>query len=128
MGFKPIRSTFQIDNMDETLRNRLWNCLKQYYWDGIEKKLYERPCSGELGYPLSKDKEIKLFYEFLWDRYFKKSLDTLNLDWSENHNIVREHFFSCPWYEVYDFIEFVVNFYCERWKNDKFKDYCNSIL
>ena len=59
MGFKQVRDTYQINDIDDKLRNRLWNSLKQYYWDEFEKKLYERPYSGGVSYPLSKDKNIK---------------------------------------------------------------------
>jgi len=33
MGFKQVRDTYQINDIDDKLRNRLWNSLKQYYWD-----------------------------------------------------------------------------------------------
>ncbi|MCX6089270.1 MAG: hypothetical protein NTX88_02645 [Candidatus Atribacteria bacterium] len=128
MGFKPIRSTFQIDSMDDILRNKLWNGLQRYYWDVIGHKLYINHYSGGSEYPLSKDEEIKQFYEILWDRYFKKTLDTLKSDWSENHPFVREYFFSYAWYEVYDFIEFITDYYPEKNRNLSFIKYCNLIL
>jgi len=56
MGLKSVRNAIQIESIDDILRNRLWNGLKQYYWDVVEKKLYANPYSGGLAYPLSKDK------------------------------------------------------------------------
>jgi len=35
--FKNPRDTFQIDSMDNELRNRLWNQVQFFYFDKIEK-------------------------------------------------------------------------------------------
>ena len=39
-GFKPVKEVIQIDNVDETLRNRLWNALTMFYFGRLEQYLY----------------------------------------------------------------------------------------
>jgi len=60
----------------------------------------------------------------MWHSYFKKPIDTLSYDWARTYKEIREYFFKCKWYEVYDFIEFVAKYD----NNDKFMSFCNSIL
>jgi hypothetical protein len=62
--------------------------------------------------------------------YFKIPLDSLSDDWSKVLKRLREHFFSAQWYEIYDFVEFVVNNYPKDYKetNLKFMQACNSVL
>jgi hypothetical protein len=33
MGIKPVKSVFQVDSINNELRNSLWNALIKYYWD-----------------------------------------------------------------------------------------------
>ena len=67
----------------------------------------------------------------LWFSYFKKPLDTLGSDWDDIGTLLRAYFFECPWWEVYDFIEFVAqNFpYDFSYANKgRFVAVCNTIL
>jgi len=36
-GIKLVKSVIQVDDMDDDLRNSLWNALTISYWDNIEK-------------------------------------------------------------------------------------------
>lgn len=128
MGHKQVRSKFQLNTMDDVLRNRLWNALKIFFWNEIKDKLFYDSYSGDSGFLLSKNEKINLFYTMLWDRYFKRNLDSLSLDWEKNHQIVQEYFFSCAWNEVYDFIEFIVDYYPNKQQCLNFIIYCNVIL
>jgi uncharacterized protein with PIN domain len=62
--------------------------------------------------------------------YFKQPLDTLPRDWGQTYKVLREYFFACPWYETYDFLEFVPSNYPATYpdENDTFRQYCNRIL
>ncbi|WP_164742596.1 AbiJ-NTD4 domain-containing protein [Caldicellulosiruptor changbaiensis] len=115
-GYKPLKNIIQKDNIDEDLRNGLWNCFTRFY-----KKLYQLDS-------LYNEYLLKLL-DSIWDSYFKKPIDTIPKI-SEAYNFLRTYFFECKWYEVYDFIEFILN------NNDFIPSYlliefarsCNKVL
>ncbi len=82
------------------------------------------------------------FNEILWDNYFKRPTDTVPIDPRECYNEIRKYFFECEWYEVYDFLEFIVENLSHlhpgvivvtsagpsRSWGEVFKDECNKVL
>lgn len=122
-GHKPVRRAIQIDSIDEHLKNGLWSLLKVHAWD------HAHHSSGMYGgYYLSNNEDLKVLCERMWFNFFKKPLDTLGNDWSKVLKDLRDYFFSCKWYEVYDFIEFVANNY-ERYQfKESFIKGCNFLL
>jgi uncharacterized protein with PIN domain len=48
--------------------------------------------------------------------------------WYEVRADLRKYFFTCEWYEVYDFIEFVANTYSATATNQSFMEACNGVL
>mgnify|MGYP000861592559 CR=1 FL=1 len=122
-GYKSIREIVQIDSIDEQLRNALWSLLKIHAWDHVH---YSSGMYG--GYYLSSNDQIKTLCERLWFHYFKKPLDTLDNDWSEVLKFLRQYFFKCDWYEVYDFVEFLANNYERYGFRKEFINGCNFVL
>jgi len=121
-GYKSIRDIVQIDSIDEPLRNAIWSILKICVWDHV------RPSTGGYGgsYLSSYGNEqIETLCQRLWFSYFKKPLDKLPNDWNEVLTRLRKHYFECEWYEVYDFIEFIVNNYERHNFKNEFIDLCN---
>lgn len=123
-GLKPVKSVMQIDAMDADLRNSLWNALTIYLWEQVR--------GGDLDW---NDSFIRKDLEVVWNLYFKRPLDTLNDRWSVTYKELREYFFICKWYEIYDFVEFLSNNsqvarnpYLRRNTYGNFESYCNSIL
>ncbi len=55
-------------------------------------------------------------------------IDDIDRYWSTSLQIIRDYFFSCPWNEVYEFIEFVANNYRTAETNERFMENCNTIL
>jgi len=117
-GIKPVKSVMQVDSMDGDLRNGLWNALTFVYWNQVEDDW------------IHDYKKMDILFKTLWHSYFKKPLDTLSSYWPETYKKIREYFFHCRWYEVYDFIEFIANNYPDEYNkvNPKFMDFCNSVL
>lgn len=117
-GFKPIKSVLQVDDMDDDLRNGLWDALTVFYWNQIDTKW------------ISDYDEVDVLFKKLWHSYFKRPIDTLDNSWPITHKVVRSCFYNCAWYEVYDFIESVANNYPDKDNsvNPKFMDFCNSVL
>ena len=117
-GIKPVKSVMQVDSMDTELRNGLWNALTIFYWNQVK---YHR---------ISEYKSIDILLKRLWHNYFKKPIDTLRDYWPDTYEEIREYFFNCKWYEVYDFIEFVANNYPDKYNkvNPKLMVFCNSVI
>lgn len=108
----------QKDEIDQELRNRLWNALKVFYWDNYER-------SGTRSYVQHSNFEGLCFA--YWHRFFKWPLDEMPGWFSDVRAILREQFFAFSWYRVYDFIEFTIDngqFSFAR----KFPEVCNQIL
>jgi len=90
--------------MDEESRNSLWNLLCKYYFVFISKpKIFGQIYLSQL------DKSVKLLFDFIWTDYFKKPLDDMGSILGDTYSEIRNYYFSCEWYEVYDFIEFIAN-------------------
>jgi hypothetical protein len=116
-GLKPVRSTLQVDSMDVALRSRLWDIVVSRYWDGDFS--FFRP-SG----PSLQERLIRK----IWHQYFKRPLDTIKSNWSSVYHELRQYFFDCEWYEVYDFIEFLSIAYAYEPTNTSFRATCNVVL
>ena len=96
-GLKPIRQVLQTNSMDEALRSRLWNVLASSFPSSIE------------GYKFShRDNRLLLgFCQSVWHEYFKRPIDTIPESPNQAIKQIRNYFFKCEWYEVYDLMEFV---------------------
>ena len=96
-GLKQPR-LFQTDSIDDALRNRLWNVLRDIL-----------PTFQEgYGFNFPTNVYIKSFCETLWHDYFKWTVDSMPGLPSQAIARIRKHYFAFPWNEVYDFIEFVL--------------------
>ena len=94
-GITEKKSTIQIDSMDDDLRNSLWNVINGNI-------LFNTNTFGEylFDYPL---------YSELWKGFFKKPMDDLDGSDEAINGFIKSWFFIAEWYEVYNFIQFVVN-------------------
>jgi hypothetical protein len=102
MGFKPLKSILQKDSIDNDLRNSLWNVLIVNYWNPSDDM-----CGGYIiGHPY-----VQEFIRNIWGSYFKITIDKIPSRWDQTIAIIRDYYFKAPWYEIYDFIEFVVHSY-----------------
>ena len=107
----------QIESIDESLRNCLWNLLDNYYWSKNEKAYLDRHTG------------LYLLMDRIWDEYFKVPTDTIpRSSWHHVYHELRDYFFSCDWNEVYDFIQFVADNFAYTSTNEEFMDECNRIL
>lgn len=124
-GYKPVRDAIQFESMDSPLKNRLWSLLKIYCWDEVRVSsgIYARYYISD-----SSNKDHFHLCSRLWINYFDKPLDELDNDWSETLPKLRNYYFGCEWYEVYDFIEFVANNYNKYGFRDRFIAACNAAL
>lgn len=114
-GLKPLSETIEIESMSAELRNSLWNALDVALWS-TENYIYK-----QYGDPL-----IEPFSRALWFHFFKQPVDSRPDRSSKILAGIRDNFFKCEWFEVYDFLEFVVAHY-ERSK-PRLADFLNQFL
>jgi len=117
-GYKPVRESLQKEGMDDDLRHGLWNAIDLCVWRENEYSHYSESFTTSNLYGL---------FQNYWHNLFKYPLDNLPHYFNEALGRVREKFFKCEWYEVYDFIEFTAN-YAPSHMVDKFTNFCNHIL
>jgi hypothetical protein len=117
-GLKPRKAVLQVDSMDTDLRIGLWNAWIVHCWSLAK---------GDI---LSWEDENALedFVKTLWSSHYKLDIDALPSRWTERLGLIKARFFSCKWFEVYDFIEFVAKNFPDREVSKKFKQECNSVL
>ena len=125
-GFKPVKIIIQLDSVDIELRNKLWNGFKIYYWNQLHhSRIHEVKKYGGYG-----ETEIIVLLEKLWHVYYEQTIDTISNSLDNTYNEIRNQFFECEWYEVYDFIEFIANNYPDKRNrvNPEFISFCNNVL
>jgi DNA-binding transcriptional ArsR family regulator len=114
-GHVETNVTLQTEDINDNLRNSLWNVLDQHIWSLNSFLNWDRDYEpGVFGF--SKD---------LWSNYFKKPVDSRPPDKRQILATIRKHYFNCNWYEVYDFLEFIVN---RRVTNSRLQESINKIL
>jgi hypothetical protein len=140
IGVKSVRDVIQKDDIDDALRNGLWNTLNLFYWGSIGQEEEFDYFNEYSPYNNSNpDSAFKYLFLSIWLNYFKQPIDTLPYNWkcyrhgyrTSIYDEIHRYFYSCKWYEIYDFIEFVPNNYHSdvyRDTNDRFMKYCNDIL
>lgn len=106
-GYKPVREVVQIESMDIALRNGLWNILTEQCW-----RLASRKSTSRSPYILLKDNQSHYdLCKNMWDYFFHGTTDRLPVRWDKTLEVIREYYFRCSWFQVYDFIEFVAHNY-----------------
>lgn len=113
IGIKPVETALQTQGVDEALRNSLWNVLDVYIWSR-DRFMYVQYGSAD----------IEEFSRRLWFHYFKKPMDSRPDRASRILEAIRDYYFQCNWYEVYDFLEFILL----TEKNTRLNNAINSIL
>lgn len=119
MGLTPLRTVIQKDSVDDTLRNKLWNIVQIAVWDRYDSTTLR-------SFTLSSN--LKLFFITLWHGFFEQPIDTIPQFFNEAVSYVRNYYFKCQWFEVYDFIEFIAQNPSGVFDPEEFCTSCNFIL
>jgi hypothetical protein len=98
IGKKPEKKEIQIEDIDLELRIRLWNIITMFIFDQLDD-------SGR-----NEETVFRTFSKTIYHEFFKYPLDALPLRKSEIIERFKKYFFDFKWYEVYDFIEFIISF------------------
>jgi hypothetical protein len=123
-GLKPLEKTLQRDSLDDETRNRLWTVACALI---LDKWTYR----FEFNHDAS---AVENLLSAMWFRYFKEPSDTRPpMHWGEykrgksHYDILREHFLTAEWNEVFDLIEFSLAELPERF-TDPFCASANIVL
>ena len=103
-GLRAAKQTIQTHEIDDALRNSLWNILDLLVWSTRNYLHISGSYGGSIG-------EIDIFSRSLWSNFLKLPADERPLKGKEILSEIRKFYFKADWCEVYDFIEFVVIFY-----------------
>jgi hypothetical protein len=120
-GFRPAKEVIQLNDMDNALRNRLWNLL-------TSEILHDKHID------LTQSSSMRKIVTIIWGSYFKLPTDTIGIFWGggskhDPRNIIRNWFYNSPWHDVYDFVEFCVeDLVFDPKRKDEFENQCNIIL
>ncbi len=103
-GYTPLENAFQREWIDSALQTKLWNILKVALWDryDIHDRFYD-----------DVTKRIDLLVRRLWFNYFNRDLDQLPDFYARRgsgaYDILKNYFFECEWFGVYDLLETIAN-------------------
>ena len=129
-GYRPVRSVFQVDSIDEPLQNALWTALDLYVLTPI----------GEAENVFDEDR-IQAFLTHLWVDHYKLRITTKPGTYYDWGLFINNRLESGPWYEVYDFIDYALENFpfafgseslntkdAAKKEKDSFKSLCNQFL
>lgn len=94
-NYRPVRSVFQVDSIDEPLRNGLLTALDSYVLTQIENAsdfIDEEP--------------IENFLTHLWVDHYKLRLKSSPENYYDWRLFINDRLANGQWYEFYDFIEY----------------------
>ncbi|HFG0578863.1 TPA: AbiJ-NTD4 domain-containing protein, partial [Flavobacterium psychrophilum] len=98
IGKKPEKKEIQIEDIDLELRIRLWNVITIFIFDELD---------DDNRYS---DSNFRIFAKNTYHNFFKYPLDALPSNKTEVIERFKKYFFDFKWFEVYDFIEFILSF------------------
>lgn len=121
-GFKPSLKIVQKDAVNDELRNSIWNILYSLRWRR-ENFLPEKISTVvNIHEEFAKRFDITSFSKNMWQYYLKKPVDTRPGTLSKTFNAIRNYFFECQWFEFYDFLEFILNYYVDEKLNNSINE------
>lgn len=112
-GFRPVRETLQVDDIDSNTRSSLWNVLVRRVFDRFDPP-------AEFDFRQRPDRMTR----YLWEHFFKLPIDTIPMYTSERRAALRKAFYDFKWFEVYDFVECILNALAD----DDLTDEINDVL
>jgi hypothetical protein len=99
-GFTKAREALQKDGIDDALKNSIWTVINIYIW-----QKYQAHYSGE---GEIRHSNLEGFCQRICCLYYKKPIDTLDINFSTFYGKVREYYFTTEWFHIYNFIAFTI--------------------
>ena len=132
MGYIKPKTEIQYESMDDDLRNKIWSLVCLSYWKimgGPDQSSYLVK-EERRGY--ENEYALYIFFQRMWFHFLKKPIDEMPTYWPELYRKIKKIYLNFPWYEVYDFIEFIVTNFGDKEpqneRNRRFINLCNKAL
>lgn len=106
-GYKKVSEILQIQEINTTLRNQLWNALYIFVWE-----------KGEHYF------DYKGLQINLWLFFFKERLDQMPYNFDSFLSQIQTYFFQSEWFEVYDLLEQILTYL----NNKDLNQFVNRVL
>lgn len=117
MGYTEPRTVIQTESMDDHLRTALWNLFySTFLIPFLKEDFYPR---GE---------EFGRTFILIWTNLFRGKLDEAPKFASICADSLKEVFFGIKWFQVYDFLEFIIKNHSSKQIIENFIKSLNSIL
>jgi hypothetical protein len=123
MGLRPVKTTLQVDSIDESLRNQLWNTFIEDFYHYFSDHSFEG------------DSDRGTICKMIWTDFFGNRVDLIPALASGRVTArgvlkyIEEWFFNnATWEEVYDFIEHLSEIDSLTHNRSGFTDSCNHVL
>ncbi len=116
IGKTPVKKDFQIEYIDDELLNGIWNVIKMLIIDELDTNYY------------SGGTEFFRFSKTLWHDFYKEPIDQIPNSEYNQEQFIRSKFFNFDWYEVYDFVEFILETQSNQTKRNDLVYSINGIL
>lgn len=104
MGIVPVEVNIQTDSMTDDTRIALWNVVCETVLSGYYH-----------GQTFSDNSDLGKFTKNVWKDLAKAPLDEFSNSWSDWQSIIKTIFLKSPWNEVYDFIQYIVDYWSDSW-------------
>lgn len=98
-GYKKVRESFQIEEIDDELKTAIWNtmhytCLNGYY--------------NTMNYLFESDDELHGLCSMIWNNHLKNRANQFPTNSDVFKEKIEEYLFEiAEWYEIYDLLEYI---------------------
>lgn len=120
-GFKKVINSFQIESINEELKNRLWNTIRIFYIDPIKTEL-----GIDERFKITDEKAFD-FIKKIYDE-FLKTHEEPKFTKKELKENLKQKYFQLEWFEIYDFNEFISLVFYDKNINKEFRLQVNAVL
>ena len=118
LGYRPPKLDMQLKEIDEALRNGLWDVLEGVYFTRIDGRQHGPRYSDD----------FRLTADRLWHKFFKEPRDTIPQFPYVCVAKIREWYFSHEFPDVYDLFEFLLKNGRTRVPEEDIRDFANAVL
>jgi hypothetical protein len=117
IGVTPLTKPAQLSDIDKDLKNSLWNVFYAYVLEPLD------------GGDHFEAEGFKPFVFDLWWNFLKEPVDKSPSSYNYLQRYLREYFFSKPWFNIYELIEFTLTGSSREYFNiEDYSDVLNTIL
>ncbi|MCW7498547.1 hypothetical protein ND860_18575 [Leptospira levettii] len=102
----------QLNSLSTSSKKTIWNALVISIWRNIEDPQHQNSIVRTYRFPhffqYEGNKEYSNLLSKIWTDIFEETIDYVPKSWNSFSERLYEYFFSIKWFEVYDFLEFIL--------------------